>query len=193
MFNLKLTHALALLALLAFTRLAQEPEPIAETNRTVEISYRAQDLPPACDALKPPAEQVAMFRLYAVGTQNYRWNGTAWGFVEPVATRYADDKYHNKVGIHYVGPTWETNYGSKVMAARVTACTPETTAIPWLLLQVNQNSGQTGGPGGILTATTYIQRVNTKGGLMLTAPGAIVGATAEVPYTTEYVFFRAKN
>ena len=150
MFKLKLTHALALAALFAFTGLAQEPEPVAETTRAVEINYRAQDLPPACDALKPPADQVTMFRLYAVGTQNYRWNGTNWVFVEPVATLYADAKYHNKVGIHYVGPTWETNYGSKVMAARVTACTPEATAIPWLLLQVNK----TDGPGSILTATT---------------------------------------
>ncbi|NOT63702.1 MAG: DUF3455 domain-containing protein [Acidobacteria bacterium] len=188
-FKLKLTRALALLALCTFTGLAQEPEPINETKQAVEVNYRAQDLPPACDALKPPSDQVAMFRLYAAGTQNYRWNGTTWIFVEPVATLYADAKYHNKVGMHYAGPTWETNFGTKVTAARVTACTPEATAIPWLLLQVNK----TDGPGGILTATTYIQRINTKGGLMPTAPGAIVGATAEVPYTTEYIFFRAKN
>jgi hypothetical protein len=48
------------------------------------------------------------------------------------------------------------------------------------------------GPG-IFARTTYIQRVNTKGGLAPTAPGTSIGAIAEVPYTAEYYFYRARN
>jgi hypothetical protein len=143
---------------------------------------------PLCDSLQVPSGNKAGFRLYAVGVQIYRWNGASWTFVEPVATLYADAAYHEKVGIHYVGPTWESNDGGKVIATRLTACTPEAAAIPWLLLQ----TVSTGGPG-ILSSVTYIQRVNTRGGIAPTAPGSSTGALAQVPYAAEYYFYRAKN
>jgi hypothetical protein len=65
-------------------------------------------------------------------------------------------------------------------------------AIPWLLLQV---VGIQGGPTGgtALTATTFLQRVNTYGGV---APStgcgspSDVGAKAFVPYEADYFFFR---
>ena len=120
--------------------------------------------------------------------QIYRWNGTSWAFVEPVATLFSDADYHEKVGTHYLGPTWESNSGSKVVAARLTGCTPDPTAIPWLLLQTVSTDGP-----GIFGSVTYIQRVNTKGGLAPTAPGVSIGTVAEVPYTAEYYFYRARN
>jgi len=109
-------------------------------------------------------------------------------FVEPVATLFADASYHEKLGIHYAGPTWEANNGGKVAATRLQACSPDPAAIPWLLLQTTSTDGP-----GILSLVTYIQRVNTKGGLAPTAPGASVGVVAEVPYTAEYYFYRARN
>jgi hypothetical protein len=123
-----------------------------------------------------------------VGAQIYRWNGTSWGFVEPVATLFSDADYHGKVGTHYLGPTWESNSGSKVVATRLFGCTPDATAIPWLQLQTVSTDGS-----GIFSSVTYIQRVNTKGGLAPTAPGTSIGAVAEVPYTAEYYFYRARN
>jgi hypothetical protein len=57
----------------------------------------------------------------------------------------------------------------------------------------NSATAGTDGPDGIMQATTYIQRVNTKDGLAPTAPGASIGATAEVPYTAEYYFYRAED
>ena len=38
---------------------------------------------------------------------------------------------------------------------------------------------------------TYIQRVNTVGGLAPAEPGDFVGQEVEVPYTAEYYFYRA--
>jgi hypothetical protein len=147
------------------------------------------DLPsPICDSIEVSQSHKLMARVYAVGVQTYRWNGTSWVFVEPVATLYADANYHEKLGIHYAGPTWESNNGDKVVATRLYSCTPNPTAIPWLLLQTTSTEGT-----GPLSAVTFIQRVNTRGGLAPTAPGASTGVVAEVPYTTEYYFYRAKN
>ena len=185
MFNTKFICIIGLIVLFAIPGLAQSSTLRPEG----EDSFAAQNPSIAvCDNIEPPSGNKAQFRLYAVGTQNYRWNGTAWTFVEPVATLYADAKHHIKVGVHYAGPTWESNSGGKVVATRLQSCAPDATAIPWLLLQTTSTEGP-----GIFNAVSYIQRVNTKGGLAPTAPGHTIGAVAEVPYTTEYYFYRAKN
>lgn len=149
---------------------------------------KSPDLPPACSSLQVEFGNKMHSRVYAIGVQVYRWNGASWVFVEPVANLYADAGFHGKVGIHYVGPTWESNSGSRVVAARVpgTGCTPDPTAIPWLLLKTVTNDGP-----GIYSKVTFIQRVNTTGGLSPQAPGSIVGEEKRVPYTAEYYFYRA--
>ena len=48
------------------------------------------------------------------------------------------------------------------------------------------------GPG-IFKGVTFIQRVNTKGGLRPTEPGTTVGELREVGYTAEYYFYKAEN
>ena len=64
-------------------------------------------------------------------------------------------------------------------------------AIPWLLLQVvGAQDGPTGGHK--LTATTFIQRLNTSGGVAPSTGCAVstdVGKKALVPYTADYFFF----
>jgi hypothetical protein len=182
--NMKLKRVIGLVLLLAVT-----VAPIPATARANNTDP-ALDLPsPLCDSVQVPSgNKVTFFRLYAVGAQIYRWNGTTWTFVEPVATLYADADYHGKVGIHYAGPTWESNSGSKVVATRLAACTPDATAIPWLLLQTVSTDGP-----GMFNSVTYIQRVNTKGGIAPTAPGSSIGALAQVPYAAEYYFYRARN
>ncbi len=152
-------------------------------------NYSAQNsLPAVCNNVEVPEGHKVDSRIYAVGVQRYRWNGDAWVFVEPVATLYADAKYHEKVGIHYAGPTWQFNNGGKVVAARLEGCSPNPTAIPWLLLEITTTNGP-----GIFTSLTYIQRVNTVGGLAPTASGTSIGAIADVPYTAEYYFYQAKK
>lgn len=59
-------------------------------------------------------------------------------------------------------------------------------AIPWLLLgAVSQ------GPG-VFHRVAFIQRVNTVGGNAPSDPGSFTGEEARIPYTTEYLFYRAQ-
>ena len=185
MHKLKIKHFSALVVLLAIAGLSLASVPAAR----VTANDQSPDLPsPLCDSLQVQPGNRVNSHAYAVGIQEYRWNGTTWVFVEPVATLFADAEYHDKVAIHYLGPTWESNNGGKVVATKLTACTPDPTAIPWLLLQTVTNDGP-----NPLGSVSYIQRVNTKGGLAPTAPGSSIGAVAEVPYTAEYYFYRARN
>ncbi|HTL77781.1 MAG TPA: DUF3455 domain-containing protein [Candidatus Babeliales bacterium] len=146
---------------------------------------RTPDLPsPLCDRLQVQGGRVA-FHVYALGVQIYRWNGISWDFVAPSARLFADAEYHAEVGIHYAGPTWESNSGGKVVASRVESCAPDPTAIAWLLLRKVSSEGP-----GIFDRVTFIQRVNTAGGLPPSGPGPFLGAEEEVPYTAEYYFYR---
>src|SRR5882762_5044628 len=66
---------------------------------------------------------------------------------------------------------------------------PNTGSIQCLLLQsVGNQKGPTG--GNLLAKTTFIQRLNTKGGAVPTT-ACTVGQTQLVPYTADYFFFRA--
>lgn len=132
----------------------------------------------------PPGHKVA-FDVYAEGVQIYRWNGTSWVFLGPEAVLYAGIEANGVVGTHYVGPTWESNSGSYVIGAVLERCTPNPNAIPWLLLGAVESDGP-----GIFDGVTYIQRVNTEGGLAPSVPGDFLGDVARVPYTAEYFFYR---
>jgi hypothetical protein len=144
---------------------------------------------PLCDSLVVPAGSEVAFHVYAVGVQIYRWNGSAWVFVAPVAALYADAGHDALVGIHFLtpgqGPTWKTKSGSQVIGARQAACTPDPTAIPWLKLGAVSSNGP-----GVLDGVTFIQRVNTVGGIAPSAPGTTVGQEADVPYLAEYYFYK---
>jgi len=168
---------------------ASAPEVTSSTAD--DLSARAcPDNVPA--SLAPAADQDLAFALRASGTQNYTCNGTAWVFVAPDALLYplhsceADD---DALVHHYAGPTWEwLEDGSTVVAAKAAGATVDSTAIPWLLL----NSVSHGGDGR-MTDITSIQRLDTVGGL---APAtgcdaAHAGATANVPYTAQYFFYRS--
>src|SRR4030095_10611238 len=74
------------------------------------------------------------------------------------------------LGIHFGGPTWQGNDGSKVVAARVDSVTVDPDAIAWLLLKTTSTSGD-----GPFADTTYIQRINTVGGLAPATPGTVAG------------------
>jgi hypothetical protein len=148
---------------------------------------RAPDLPPhICDSVQAPEGNKVASHVYALGVQVYKWNGAAWVFVEPVANLFASRNFHGQVGTHYAGPTWESNSGSKVVAKRLAGCSPNTSAIPWLLLEAVSNEGP-----GVFNRVTFVQRVNTTGGLAPSTPGSFAGEEARVPYTAEYYFYRA--
>ncbi len=154
-------------------------------------AHAADHRAPAVPAnLEVPVGNKVEFHVFAVGVQIYAWTitatGTRWVFQAPEATLYDSDG--NVVGTHYAGPTWESNSGSKVVGQRLASSTVDATAIPWLLLQAKTALGP-----GIFARTTYIQRVNTAGGLAPTVPGTATGQVARVAYTAEYFFYRAQS
>jgi len=135
--------------------------------------------------LKAPEGHKVAFYAHAEGVQIYGWNGTSWVFVAPDAVLYAGGETDGVVGTHYVGPTWESNSGSYVVGMVLQKRAPNPAAIPWLLLKAVDRDGP-----GIFDHVTYIQRVNTTGGLAPTEPGEFIGDIARVPYTADYFFYR---
>jgi len=151
---------------------------------------RAPDVP---DALTVPEGNKVSFHANAAGVQIYVATPSptdpdafVWTFRAPEAVLFDNDG--NVVGLHYGGPTWETESGSKVVVARVAGATVDPTAVAWLLLKATFTEGP-----GVLERTTYVQRVNTVGGLAPVAPPTEAGEEARVPYTAEYYFYRESN
>ena len=147
------------------------------------------ELPAQCWMVNVDEGHKLAFHVYAKGVQVYKWNGMAWQFEEPRAALFAEENYFGEIGTHFRGPNWQSKSGSRVKATAVpgAACTPDPTAISWLKLAADEATGP-----GIFKDITFIQRVNTKGGLRPTEPGT-VGEIREVEYTAEYYFYRAEN
>jgi hypothetical protein len=166
--------------------------------------------------LQPPSGNRPFLMAQASGTQNYiclpSATGVAWSFVGPEATLFVGFRgvhgntwqqvathflSHNPNGNGTPGPTWQAFDTSRIWGNKVASSTdPKFVApgaIPWLLLQV---VGSARGPAGgdLLSRATFIQRVNTGGGV---APptgcsqATDVGSLMLVPYSAEYVFYAA--
>lgn len=145
----------------------------------------------------------------AHGTQNYLClpssTGVAWTLFGPQATLFDDEL--DQVMTHYLSPnpqeaglaraTWRHSRDTSTVWAMAVEISTDAAfvapgAIPWLKLQV---VGAQYGPhqGDRLTATAFIQRVNTAGGVAPAtgcAGSLDIGKRALVPYTTDYVFYR---
>lgn len=142
--------------------------------------------------LTPPGNAVFLFESKAQGVQIYACEATAeapttftWTFKAPEATlRNARGEV---VATHYAGPTWQGNDGSTVVAAVLArADSPSKKAIPWLLLEAKSHTGS-----GEFSTITYIQRLDTKGGIAPTkgCDAAHANAQARVPYEATYAFY----
>jgi Protein of unknown function (DUF3455) len=176
------------------------------------IGASAASLPQSAraDDIQVEAGNVPFLVGHGKGTQNYvcvpSGSGFAWTLFTPQATLFDD---HDKQLItHFFSPnphedgkirvTWEDSRDtSTVWGAVIGHKTVSTDAIDWLLIQVEKIGAQNGPTGGdTLTPTSFIQRVNTTGGL---APPtgcdslANVGSKAFRPYTADYVFYVDEN
>ena len=181
-----LARSLVLVSLLAMPSCVDQVDEL-DTAESALLSCACPAGTPA--ELAPPADQNLAFVLDATGVQQYVCNatatGAAWTFVAPVANLFKDGFV---AGTHYAGPTWKANDGSTVIGARAAGASVDATAIPWLLLSVVGHGSWFGG----MSDVTSIQRLATSGGL---APAtgcdvAHLGATADVPYTAKYFFYR---
>ena len=174
---------------------------------SVGTATAAAEVPPAVPAnLEVPAGNKVTFMAHAVGTQNYICLGAGlnWTFIGPQATVFDEDAEQNLT--HFLSPnpsenglaraTWQHSRDTSAVWALAIASSADPAyvapgAIPWLLLTV---VGAQDGPigGDRMTATTFIQRVNTVGGIAPAGgcPGA--GARTFVTYEADYVFHKAQ-
>jgi hypothetical protein len=153
----------------------------------------------------------------AAGTQNYicmpAATGVAWKFLGPQATLFLPvhgGNQQQQITTHFLSTnpdengiaraTWQHSFDSSRVWAFADRISTDASyvapgAIPWLrLVKAGAEFGPDG--GSILAQTTFIQRVNTNGGVAPAAGCAHVadiGVMALVPYTTDYYFYRAER
>ena len=163
-------------------------------------------VPPGFD-LEVDAPNHAFLLGHAFGTQNYECQPVdslgrvAWTLFTPQATLFNDQ--NEQLITHFNSPnpdeapvvraTWEDSADTSMVWARAVAvATVDPNAIPWVkLVKVGARVGPTGGK--TLSDTTFVQRVNTRGGL---APSTgcdhlpDVGKRAFMPYTADYFFYK---
>jgi hypothetical protein len=184
-------------------------------HTSIAMAQPAVEVPTVPPGLDAPAGHEPFFKAFALGTQNYiclsTASGIAWRFLGPQATLYQTFKGEprQQLATHFLSrnpvdganrPAWQHSFDtSRVWGRVLTSSTDpafvEPGAIPWLLLEA---AGTDVGPtGGIqLAQTTFIQRIGTHGGVAPAtgcSDAAQVGAVALVPYTTDYVFYRASR
>ena len=172
------------------------------------------DVPPVPANLEVPAGHTLFLATRAVGTQNYvcvsgAKRSVGWRFIGPQATLFVDagGGLQQQAMTHFLAvnpseavarPAWQHSMDTSRVWARVRSSSTDHNyvaagAIPWLLLEMaGTELGPTG--GGFMAQTTFIQRVNTSGGV---APAAgctdddHIGTIVLVPYATDYFFYRA--
>ncbi len=143
---------------------------------------------PVPAAIKVPAGNKQFLSAHAIGVQIYACGATGWTFVAPRANLY--DHRGRLIITHFAGPTWQAKDAGQVVGKLAASAPGDATAIPWLLVSAVSTTP------GALDDTTFIQRVNTTGGLApaaATCTTATVGTQAEVPYAADYRFWKAKG
>ena len=160
---------------------------------------------------------------HAVGTQNYvcvaSGAGVVYQLFTPEATLFNDEG--RQLTTHFFSPdqnpdrgvdpkelgviraTWEDSRDTSTVWGKVNASATSSTdphfveagAIAWLLVEiVGHQDGPTGGDR--LAPTTFIQRVNTVGGVAPStgcASPADIGTEAFMPYRADYFFYRHED
>jgi hypothetical protein len=184
---------------------------VAFTVPAPQSAHAAPNTPPPVPAaVQVPAGNELFLVGRAIGTQNYvclpSGAGVKFVLFTPQATLF--DK-HKQVTTHFFSPNpdeggairaaWQHSRDTSTVWGAVQPGNSSSDpafvapgAIPWLLVTaVGAQDGPTGGDR--LTATTFIQRLNTTGGV---APAtgcsspADVGHQAFVPYTADYFFYK---
>ena len=137
---------------------------------------------PVPEAIKVPPGNEKIAEMSARGVQTYQCVAGAWTFLQPDAI--LDFRGRSRV-LHSRGPVWTSIEDGSSVTATAVANSPVDNAIPQLLLSSTGNRGP-----GLFAAITFIQRLNTHGGLSPTG-ACTEGATRSVRYTADYTFWVA--
>jgi Protein of unknown function (DUF3455) len=142
------------------------------------------------DAIKVPEGNSAYLTVHAKGDQIFhcvlKTGEYSWKWHAPEAKLY-DSQNQALVGSHGAGPSWTHKDGSSVKAKAIQKIdAPDKDSAAWLLLEVTEHKGD-----GVLAKATYVQRINTQGGV---APSSgcdanHLGSEKRVRYSADYVFY----
>ena len=147
------------------------------------------DLPsPLCDSVQVPAGNTLALRVYALGVPGLQMEWHQLGVCRASGDVVCQRSLSRvKSASTTPVPPGRVIAAAKWFAARVpgTGCTPDSSAIPWLKLQMVTTEG-----AGIFSSVTFIQRVNTTGGTAPTAPG-IDRRSEGGALHSQYYFYRA--
>ena len=117
------------------------------------------------EPVRVPAGQKMRMMATGVGDLSYECRAKKdmagqyeWVFVGPVANLMSSDR--KTVGKYYAGPTWESTDGSKITGKQVAVAPGGSGNIPLQLVKTDPAMG-----AGAMNGVTYIQRLNTKGGV----------------------------
>jgi hypothetical protein len=187
-------------AALAVAFMVSPPQPVHADEDLVP--------PPLPPDLQPvPSGNKVFLKGHAVGTQNYICLPSGWRLFGPQATLFNDDD--RQIITHFLSPnpdesgmsraTWQHSRDTSTVWAKMIDSSSDPNfvapdAIPWFLLEVvGTEPGPTGGER--LTGTTFIQRLNTSGGI-IPPPSrcddpADIGITEFVSYEATYFFYKA--
>lgn len=177
-------HVLTVLAVVGLTACAS---PASSPTS----SFSQASLP---DTVKVPSGHRVAMEVVGTGDITYECRAKKdmadqfeWAFAGPDAL--LKDRRGQQVG-KYFGPpaTWENRDGSKVTGAQLAVAPAGTGDIPSQLVKANPAMGE-----GAMQGVTYIQRVNTRGGVAPSSPCAAsnVGQKQSVRYQADYIFWRA--
>ena len=141
--------------------------------------------------VQPPAGQKAAMTWTGSGDLTYECRAKAddasafdWAFVGPDA-KLSDATTRAVMGKYYAGPTWEASDGSRITGKQVAVAPASAGNIPFQLVKTEPGTGA-------MKDVTYIQRVNTKGGVAPKEPcnASMKGRKMTVPYSADYVFYK---
>lgn len=138
--------------------------------------------PAVPDSVKVPDGNRALATYFGEGVQVYGCTAGAWTLVQPAATL---SQHGRTVALHSKGPVWTSTVDGSTVGAAAAASAPRAGAIPQLLLKANLNTG-----AGVFGEVTFIQRLNTRGGVA-PAGACAEGTQTAVRYTADYVFWVA--
>jgi Protein of unknown function (DUF3455) len=186
-----MTHTPALLAAAAAALLSACAAGPMTAPMASKASMAPVDNAALPEAVRVPAGQMLRMSATGVGEITYECREKAgmagaheWAFVAPVATLYGAGR--QVVGTYYAGPTWQSTDGSKVTGKQLAVAPAGAGRLPLQLVKAEPAMGS-----GAMQGVSYIQRLNTKGGV---APTALCDASAkgqrqQVAYEADYVFY----
>jgi Protein of unknown function (DUF3455) len=185
------TTSLLIATLAACASYTTKPTSAGMTSSTAMPPFNQSVLPAA---VQVPAGHRMVLETVAKGEITYTCSaktGAAgqfeWVFTGPKAAMTLRNK--QKIGTYFGPPaTWLHNDGSVVTGMQVAVAPNNPSSIPLQLVKASPKA-----QAGVFAETTYIQRVNTEGGIAPKLPCGMgnVSEKQTVEYSSDYIFWKA--